>query len=99
MYPVYFSLKIESEKYIRPAQERSISVTKPLEISSIFCSFGVKSLWKVKHLCQRRLPITENEVFTMKEIKVNPENKDRVFRLIFGGTEKSWIFVLRTDFY
>ena len=30
----------------------------------------------------------------MKEIKVNPENKDRVFRLIFGGTEKSWMLSL-----
>lgn len=52
------------------------------------------SLWKAKTPLSGVSSDNRKEVFTIKEIKVNPENKDRVFRLIFGGTEKSWMLSL-----
>ena len=51
-------------------------------------------IWKAKTPLSEASSDNRKEVFTMKEIKVNPENKDRVFRLIFGGTEKSWMLSL-----
>ena len=70
---------------------------KRAEISNIFCSFSVIGLWKAETPLSGASSDNRKEVLTMDKTekkKDDREHKDRLFRLIFGGEDKSWTLSL-----